>query len=95
VASAAVERRKASAPVARTDGNVLIRVARAASADAACGLRAFRRFASLHFIWRTIFSENRKTTFRDRALERGFGKGFLTVAWTNSDAKAHRENGKS
>jgi hypothetical protein len=41
LARAAVERRKASAPEARTDGNVRFRVARAASADAACRVAPF------------------------------------------------------
>ena len=41
LARAAVERRKASAPEARTDGNVRFRVARAAPAGAACGVAPF------------------------------------------------------
>ena len=47
-ASTAVERRKASAPEARTDGNIRLRGARRAPLGTAKSVRAFRRSAPLH-----------------------------------------------
>ena len=51
-ASTAVERRKASAPEARTDGNIRLRGARRAPLGTAKSVRAFRRSAPLRYLGR-------------------------------------------